>query len=351
MLVVGVTEICRRGCYYCPNPPQRTDTSYAGDLVVEEDQDLIREARLIDAQAACITGGEPLMKLERAIRFIRTLKQGMGPAFHLHLYTCVADVSPKTLKALFDAGLDEIRFHLHGPHETSGLSHALELPWRVGVEIPCIPSPPGCVPEIVHMAREHGVALINLNEFHMAPSNYDKLLKRGFHAAEPIPESMDGVPVTPRMREAMLSDLRFVSKTQVVGSRELAMELLGESQSWPEGSPWLHFCSSQSKFSVQKTNRDRRRAAAVARSCDEVTDSGRLLFGRIICGTEDTTQEVMAHIMGTRAVDSRSVRRSGTVIELPWFVAGRMKKELAREWPEVTIMIREESSYERQRDP
>ena len=121
MLVVGVTEVCHRECYYCPNPKERSDVSYVGDLILEHEQDLVKGAKLIDATAACITGGEPLVRVDRAISFIRTLKDEFGPGFHIHLYSSMTDVSSGLLAKLHGSGLDEIRFHLRDPEEKAGL--------------------------------------------------------------------------------------------------------------------------------------------------------------------------------------------------------------------------------------
>jgi len=334
MLVVGVTEDCPRECYYCPNPKKRSDVSYVGDLILEQEQDLVRGATLIDATAACITGGEPLVRVDRAISFIRTLKHEFGSGFHIHLYSSMTDVSSEVLTKLHESGLDEIRFHLRGPEEKAGLIRAIEFPWRVGIEIPCIPSGPlGKVPEILETARELGVAFVNLNEFQMAPSNYDTLRELGYQPVEPLPETIDDEPVSPALREAMLGDLRYLSKVRVAGSKELAFDLLKQAEHWGVDAPRLHFCSSDSKFSVQKKNRDKRRAANIARPCDEITETGYLLFGRIICPNEDAACSVYDELVKTFEVDESRMRKAGRLVELPWFTAARLKNRIRASRP------------------
>jgi pyruvate formate-lyase activating enzyme-like uncharacterized protein len=350
MLVIGVTELCHRGCYYCPNPEERADKSYVGDHILRDDTDLLRGAELIEASAACLTGGEPLLRVERTLRFITILKKGLGDGFHLHLYTSLTDVSDDVLRRLCDVGLDEVRFHLHDPTETGGLERALRLPWRVGIEIPCIPSPYGQVSQIVGAGRNLDVRFVNLNEFHMAPSNYDRLCEMGFEPAEPLPLELEGNPVTEEQRRALLSDTRYLSRVQVVGSRELAMKLLADAESWDRSAPWLHFCSSNSKFSVQKINRDKRRALAVAKPCDDVTDTGMLLFGRIICKDEQMAEAVWLDLKTLFGLSESRLRRTGRLVELPWHRAARLKRQIVERFPEVSVVIQEVNSYQREAD-
>jgi len=350
MLVIGVTELCHRGCHYCPNPEERADKSYVGDHILKNDADLLRGAELIEASAACLTGGEPLLRLERTLRFITTLKKGLGDGFHLHLYTSLTDVSDDVLKRLCDTGLDEVRFHLHESVETAGLERAVRLPWRVGVEIPCIPGPYGSVPQIVYAGKELDVRFVNLNEFHMAPSNYGRLCEMGFEPAEPLPSELDGGRVTAELRRALLSDTRYLSKVQVVGSSELAMKLLAEAQTWDDDAPWLHFCSSNSKFFVQKVNRDRRRAHAVAKPCDEITDTGMLLFGRIICKDEKMAEAVLCDLRSQFGLSESKIRRAGRLAEIPWHNAARLKRQIVERFPEVSVVIQEVNSYQREAD-
>jgi hypothetical protein len=347
MLVVGVTEICARACYYCPNPRERADRSCAGDTFVTDDNDIVREARLIDATSACITGGEPLLRPERAARFIALLKNTFGPGFQTHLYTCTTSVPEETFRLLHGAGLDEIRFHLHDATDTRAVESALGYPWRVGIEIPCIPQPWGVVREIVEAAVQLGVAFVNLNEFQMALSNHEALLARGMQPVGTIPNEVDGTPITAQMRETLFSDIRFLSTMQVRGSRELGMALLDEAVSWEHDAPTLHLCTTLSKFTVQKPCRDKRRAKAVAQPCDEVTERGSLLYGLVSCPSSAQATSV-EQVLRRHGVPADRIRRNGRVLELPWFHAARLKKELVAMAPDVSVVIREESSYGRQ---
>src|SRR5205807_942977 len=111
-MVLFVTGICSFHCFYCPVSDEKMDKDvvFADEKRVTRDEDVLEEARAIRATGAGITGGDPLDAVERTCRYIRLLRGEFGPGFHTHLYTMSTD--PDKIRALADAGLDEIRFHV-----------------------------------------------------------------------------------------------------------------------------------------------------------------------------------------------------------------------------------------------
>ncbi|MGC9514943.1 radical SAM protein, partial [Methanocrinis sp.] len=111
-LVLFVTGVCERDCFYCPLSEERRgkDVVYANERRAGSDSEIIEEAHAIGALGTGITGGEPLLKMEFVLRSIRSLKREFGEDHHIHLYTG-ARPGPSSLRALAEAGLDEIRFH------------------------------------------------------------------------------------------------------------------------------------------------------------------------------------------------------------------------------------------------
>jgi len=101
----------------------------------------IQEAKLIGAEGAGFTGGDPLCKLERTIFYLKKLKKVFGKKFHVHLYTSLDLINKNNLEKLHNAGLDEIRFHLDLDNNKlwDKVQLALNYDWDVGIEIPIIP--------------------------------------------------------------------------------------------------------------------------------------------------------------------------------------------------------------------
>jgi pyruvate formate-lyase activating enzyme-like uncharacterized protein len=111
--VLLVTGLCKFNCFYCPLSAKKKnkDVVYANEKLVEKDEDVLYEAKTIDALGTGITGGDPLEVLDRTIHYIKILKKEFGDDHHIHLYTAFTP-DPEILKELDDAGLDEIRFHI-----------------------------------------------------------------------------------------------------------------------------------------------------------------------------------------------------------------------------------------------
>jgi len=142
-LVLFITGLCPRDCFYCPLSEKRAkkDKIWANEKEITKPAEAIEEAKLCSAHGAGITGGDPLMRLDRTITYIKALKKYFGPTFHIHLYTSLILVDEKKLEKLFKSGLDEIRFHpdFLKEKEWEKIILAKKFPWKVGVEIPAIP--------------------------------------------------------------------------------------------------------------------------------------------------------------------------------------------------------------------
>ena len=141
-LVLFITGICPRNCWYCSisEKKKNKDVIFANERPITKVEEAIEEAKLCDAAGAGITGGDPLSKLDRTLEYIKALKNEFKD-FHIHLYTSLDLVNEDKLKQLFEAGLDEIRFHpvLDDNTDWHKIDLALEYDWDVGLEIPAVP--------------------------------------------------------------------------------------------------------------------------------------------------------------------------------------------------------------------
>ncbi|MBW2983359.1 radical SAM protein [Candidatus Woesearchaeota archaeon] len=257
-LVLFVTGVCGNGCPYCPvsDAKNMRDVTYANEWEVSSEEDVLEEARLMRATGAGITGGDPLVVLDRTISYITLFKEKFGKDFHIHLYTPLLRVSEPSLRRLVDAGLDEIRFHprLDDDGEWGRLLLARNHDWSVGVEVPVIPEHAENLKGLLwYLAGHDAVDFVNLNEFEYADN--DVFEKTGKHY-EPKDALSYGVK----------------------GSVELGQELLELASSLCLSA---HLCTAKSKDAVQLATRLKRRAERAAAPYDAVDDEGLLTRGAI----------------------------------------------------------------------
>ena len=182
--VLFITGLCLEHCYYCPISFERRgkDVTLINDLRVRDDTDILLEVLSSRSRGIGITGGDPLLKFDKLIRYIKLLKEFFGKEFHIHLYTTGLTLNDERLNRLVDAGLDEIRFHITGNHSWQALERALDYSIDVGIENPVIPDDFDRLKEIILKGFKLGVKFINMNELEFSESNYDKLLMRGMRS-------------------------------------------------------------------------------------------------------------------------------------------------------------------------
>ncbi len=302
-MVLFVTGLCGKNCFYCPvsNERKEKDLIFANERQIEKDEDIIEEAVSMDALGTGITGGEPLLRPNRVVYYIRLLKNRFGASHHVHLYTALAP-GKEVLESLWNAGLDEVRFHppLHlwadinrTPYRESIIS-ASRLGLSVGIEIPSVPA--DCS-GILSLLDEVG-GFLNLNELEFSETNADKLKKHGY---------------------AALDDVSFAA----LGSKEVAASLQGSK---------FHFCPSLFKDAIQLRERFKRIAKRTARDFDEITDDGTIVYGIIngnglnILREAEVTEDMYSALNGS--------------IETAWWIASDLAEELKRVGCSVSVIER-----------
>lgn len=254
-LVLLVTGKCKKNCWYCTISKERWQKPVvlANEREVNSDKEIIEEAKLIDAEGAGITGGEPLLDLERTIHFIKLLKKSEGKNFHIHLYTARSDLTEDELKRLHDSGLDEIRFHLQD--DWNVIEKALKFNWDVGVEVPVIPENLEKLKKLILCCEKSGVKFLNLNEFEFSDRNVRAITEKGY-------EVKDNEP------------------TAVKDSEETAKKLLAFANKNTERLN-VHYCSAATKNIHQLKKRWIRRANNIKKYYEFVDEDGLIVKGII----------------------------------------------------------------------
>ena len=291
-MVLFVTGLCPRSCWYCPLSRERKgkDVIYANEKRIHTPEEAAGVARLMSAFGTGITGGEPLIVLDRVQQFSRHLKTEFGESHHIHLYTGIA---PGREQLLDLQGLvDEIR--MHPPYETwdrileSGYKEAActarEMEFSVGIEVPSLPGI-GSLEVMLPF-----LDFLNINELEWGETNAGAMRERRL-----VPE--DGV------------------HNAVSGARGWAKSLISRQK--------VHWCSSRFKDSVQLRKRLLRVARNTARPFDQITRDGTVLYGTLENGG------VVPPLFRQLEPDMYEVREGA--IETAWWVITEFSNQLAGE--------------------
>ncbi len=306
-IVIFLTGRCFAKCYYCPLSDNRknSDAAYVNELEITSDESILREARLIDAEGAGLTGGDPLLRFEFTLKYIKLLKENFGSKFHIHLYTTGYSLNREKAEALIRSELDEIRFHPIGAFQDkiklfqgSGL--------RVGCEIPAIPGDEEKTKKLVSRLDEMRVDFININELEFSETNATELKKRGFH-------------------------LKKDSIAAVEGSEETALKILDWSRENTEKIS-VHYCPTWIKDGVQLKNRFLRRARNVKKPYEEVDEEGLLVRGVIYLSERHKLDEVKKMLTEKYEVPEQmlEVNWMERTVYTAWYIIEELKSELKK---------------------
>ncbi|HJN55494.1 MAG TPA: radical SAM protein, partial [Candidatus Poseidoniales archaeon] len=195
-LVLFVTGRCHWKCDYCPlsNTRRESATMYANERACTTMDEVIEEARAMDASGTGITGGDPMMDKEASLAAIRALKGAFGDRHHIHLYTSLP-VESAVIDDLSDAGLDELRFHpldLDLSRYRSALAAASASGMAVGIELPAMPDQRQEMFALIETLRNTDVDFLNLNELELTVGNDEQMAVRGFNLGVASPAGAEG---------------------------------------------------------------------------------------------------------------------------------------------------------------
>ena len=247
-MVLFITGICERSCWYCPLSRERKgkDCIYANEHEITSPDEALTIAHKMSALGTGITGGEPFLVMDRLVTFTQVLKETYGQAHHIHLYSGIAPTKEQLEQIV---GLvDEIRLHppvelwadmKNTPYAVS-VQLARSLGFHIGFEIPSIPGLEQLEPFLTDLD------FLNINELEWGDTNADAMREAGYEFRTPT-------------SNAVSVDLCA------------AQEFLKESK--------VHWCSSNYKDSIQLRRRLIRIATNTARAFDEITEDGTILYG------------------------------------------------------------------------
>ncbi len=267
-MVLFVTGRCDTGCYYCPVSFEKKgrDCIYANELKTNSKAAILEEAESMDATGTGITGGDPLMNVDRTVNAIRMLKEHFGPEHHIHLYTSTID--PAKVRQVADAGLDEIRFHprtdMWDHMQDTLLKEIVDtVDIDIGIEVPALPDHRDGLDALADYAQSIGIDFVNLNELEFSESNWDMMEKYGYGLVDELSSAVKGSLETAEYVMKRHPDLR------------------------------MHFCSSTFKDGVQLRNRLKRKAEKSAREYEVITDDGTVIKG-VLYGDLEEARRILS---------------------------------------------------------
>lgn len=299
-----VTGLCHTHCGYCTLSERRwqKDVVYANERPITKDEELLEEARLMDALGTGITGGDPLLRLDRTLHYAALLKNEFSD-HHIHLYTA-SPLDERILQKM-EGFIDELRFHLTDFSNISAVKKALEYDFDVGVEIPMFPSRIKETRNLIKSLKEVGIHFINLNELEYTDKNVGYLKKAGY-----ILDS---------------------GSCRVQGSEEAALESI-------EGEEILHYCSSHDKDATQLRNRLIRRARNVRKPYEEVED-GLLVKGVITLKSNEEAHSVKSFLLSNVDIPESFIEVVGVHVYTHWALAEEAAPWVKARWDDPQIGI------------
>ena len=267
-LVLFVTGKCHWGCDYCPLSENRRESPdmFANERRCATWQDVIEEGKAMQATGTGITGGDPMLDMEKSLEAVKQLKAAFGPEHHIHLYTSIPFQSDRAAD-FGAAGLDEIRFHLLDGTTTKyreTMQACSDAGIIVGVELPCEPDQEERLFKLLDDLEQAPVHFLNLNELEITVGNQENMDVRGFNLSGGITAAAEG-------------------------SAELAIKIKEASEDY---NFHVKFCTSRYKDAGQLRNRFRRRGLATLRAYEVLSDDDTILFGAIPATLEDANDDV-----------------------------------------------------------
>ncbi len=312
--VVLITGLCPRSCFFCPLSDQKykKDVMYANERPCKDLKEITDEIKISKSNGAGITGGDPLLVLDRTIKLIKELKKDKN--FHIHLYTSLNLVTKENMKRLYDSGLDEIRFHpdFNDSKLWDRIKYA-NLPWKKGVEIPIIPSYENKTKKLIKFISPH-IDFLNLNELEMSDTNSNKLLEKNYKCK---------------------TNLSYAIK----GSEELALKLLKWMKlSFPKLK--VHYCTAKLKDAVQLANRLKIRAKSVKKRLDIIDEEGLLVRGVIFTNKEQMNKIIKEFGIPKQLIEWDKDRKQ--VLIASWVLL-----DIYKELKEKSAIVTEYPTYDR----
>jgi len=172
---------CNASCFYCPASQDETDGPQSNGIPFTTPEDYAEYVALFGFSGVSISGGEPLLTLDRTLAYLAAVRRRCGDEVHLWMYTNGTLLTRDIAGQLHDAGLAEIRFDIGATnYDLTKLRLAVGVIPTVTVEIPAVPEEEQLLRDkLIEMATA-GVQHLNLHQMRLTPHNFRHLAGRDY---------------------------------------------------------------------------------------------------------------------------------------------------------------------------
>ena len=193
---------CNASCFYCPTSQDDTGDPLTNGIPFASAEDYAEYVARFGFTGASISGGEPLLTLDRTLSYIDAVHRRCGDAVHLWMYTNGTLLTREIAGELRCAGLGEIRFDIGATNYSLAKAQlAVGVIPTVTVEIPTVPEEEALLRDKLAEMASVGIQHLNLHQLRLTPHNSKHLASRPY-------TFMHGENVT--VLESELSALRLV---------------------------------------------------------------------------------------------------------------------------------------------
>jgi uncharacterized protein len=240
---------CNCRCFYCPTPQDDIGLPTTNQITFATPAEYAEYAHRFAFNGVSISGGEPLLTYDRSIAYIQAVRQKMGAAPHIWLYTNGTLLTAERLGGLKTVGLNEIRFDISAvEYSLERVRLAADHIACVTVEIPAIPEDAERLAALLPALAEAGVRHLNLHQLRLTPHNRVHLTQREY-------TYLHGESVT-----VLESEQTALALLQLACEQQLPLA--------------INYCSFVYKRRYQKAAARRRNAQEVLKGHEAVTASG-----------------------------------------------------------------------------
>ena len=178
-----IGSLCTAKCFYCPQDRKKTrnEPPTESGLLFDNPDDYVDYLEKFKFKGVGFSGGEPLLKYEKLLMYIRKIRARLGKEIYIWVYTNGDLVTKNKLNAFKKVGLNEIRFDISARnYDLHAVKVAAGIIDTVTIEIPAIPEDYEIVKRCLPRLKAIGVAHLNLHQLHASRHCYHNFMARQY---------------------------------------------------------------------------------------------------------------------------------------------------------------------------